>query len=138
VPLDQRVVVVALPDQGTAIAVPPDRGVVVVAPSDRETTVGEPSTCRWIRESLSLWLRIEELSLLRLWIWDRPVGRTIGGRRRCLALSWNRRARLGGRPTLVHRGGVSKLNPGGLWLLFYRHRDLIQLNRMAALGQDFS
>jgi hypothetical protein len=97
--------------------VPPNRGVVV-APLDRETTVGEPPPCHRIREPLLLWLRIEELSLLRLWIWDRPVGRAIGGRRRCLALSWNRRRRahLGGRPTLVHRGGVSKLNPGGLWL----------------------
>jgi hypothetical protein len=81
--------------------------------------IGEPPLCHRMREPLSLWLQIGEPppSCLRirkspppqLRIWDRPIGCVTGGRHR-LTLSWNHhcRACLGGRPTLVHRGGASK------------------------------
>ena len=76
-------------DQGASIVVAPDRRAASVMPSsDREVVTAAPSDL------------------------GSTVGHATGGRRR-LALSWNRRrpARLGGRPTLVHRGGVSKTEP---------------------------
>jgi hypothetical protein len=76
-------------DQGASVIVAPDRRAATVMPSsDREVITATPSDLGSI------------------------VGHATGGHRH-FALSWNRRrpARLGGRPTLVHRGRVSKIEP---------------------------
>jgi hypothetical protein len=84
-------------NQGATVAEAPDRRATTVTPSDREVTAAVP------------------LDL------GSTIGRTTGGRRR-LALLWNRRrrrARLGGRPTLMHRSGESKTElwwPGALFI----------------------
>jgi hypothetical protein len=75
-------------DQGATVAEAPDRRANTVTPSDRAVVAATPSDL------------------------GSTIGRVTVGRCR-LTLSWNRhcRARLGGRPTLVHRGGASKIEP---------------------------
>jgi hypothetical protein len=114
--------------------VPPDRGAAIIAPLDRETDViALPGSYRRrtvrIREPRRRGSRLESRHY-------HAFGS--GSRRRVFGFGiyCRRLARLGGRPTLVHRAGALKINPGGLGL-FYRHQDPVRLKWMASLGQGF-
>jgi hypothetical protein len=90
--------------RGAAAAVPSEQeSTIVAAPDQRATTVTHSN-----REVVVVPSNLGS-----------TVGRTTGGHCR-LTLSWNRRhrVRLGGCPTLVHHGGVSKTEPWQIGALF--------------------